>query len=382
MSTSWPGFSIVTPSYNQAEFIEETINSVLSQKYPNLEYLILDAGSSDGSVDIINRYAPQLAYWHSRPDRGQSHAINMGFERATNEWLGWINSDDAYLPDTLNIVARAVVENPDVVLIYGEANLVDRYGTFIAKNHSRSYDRQWLLTGANPIPQPSAFIRRDAFLKAGGLDEALHFAMDYDLWFRLGGLGKVVYIEKPLSLMRIYPEAKTSSGNHRYFVEVRDVAVRYGGQGLPAAHEELLLNTNWPKALMAYRQGKWTEAQNELEHLIDLVPLWQSPRVLGHELASRLWAEVQAQQLEAQAVIHLAMDITSYLPANAATPRAIRSQLLAILYQALAFRSYQIGNSAEVLKNFYKAVAQDITCIGNRGLWAISVRSVLQQARR
>src|SRR5260221_2240680 len=243
----WPRITIVTPSYNQAEFLEETIRSVLLQGYPNLEYFIIDGGSTDHSLEIVQRYAPWLGGYVSEPDHGQSHAINKGLARSTGAILAWLNSDDTYEPGALVRVGRAFIDSPQAVLIFGKAYTMSRVGRRVGHASARVYDRRWLLEQGNSIPQPSAFISQDALRPVGPLDETLHFAMDSDLWFRLGDYGVVRFLPEFLSNQRIYPEAKTSAGDHRYYREVRQVIGRYGGSGLPVELAQGLVDVHLPK---------------------------------------------------------------------------------------------------------------------------------------
>ena len=375
-SGNWPRITIVTPSFNQAEFLEETIRSVLLQDYPNLEYIVIDGGSTDGSVEIIREYERWLSYWVSEPDQGQSHAINRGFSRATGEVIAWLNSDDLLLFGALAAIAQAVLDHPEAVLIYGEANLVRRDSSFMNKNLSRAYDRRWLLEQGNPVPQPSAFIRRRAFSEVRGLDENLHFAMDYDLWFRLGDYGQVVYIEKPLSSMRTYPEAKTSSGDHRFFLEVRQVVERYGGREIPLLFQAWLILIHWRKAVAAYRGRDWAAGQRELGYIIRNVPAWQAPDDLAQRLVDQLWALVLQHEAAEQDVLELGEAISRHLPPEVDSANAVRSRMMSLLSQAAAFSFFRKRNTVGVLRSCWRAVGWDRRCLMNRGLWAISIRSL------
>jgi len=232
---SWPRITVVTPSYNQGPYLEATLRSVLLQEYPNLEYWVMDGGSTDQSVSILRRYDACLSGWVSAPDRGQSHAINQGFGRATGQVLGLLNSDDTYEPGALLRIGRAFAAQPQAALIFGQAYQISRTGRRIGQASAREFDRRWLLEQGNSIPQPSAFFSRAACQAAGPLDETLHFAMDYDLWFRLIAHGPARFLPEFLSNQRIYPEAKTSAGDHRHYREVRQVIERHGGHGLPVA---------------------------------------------------------------------------------------------------------------------------------------------------
>lgn len=226
---SWPRVSIVTPSYNQGQFLEETLRSVLLQGYPDLEYILIDGGSSDESVGIIRRYAAWLTYWVSEPDRGQSHAINKGFRKGSGSILAWLNADDLYEPGAVPAATQAFSNHPDAVLLYGDCANIDPEGKVFSISRSRAYDRDRLVRfWPNFIPQPTAFFRRSAFAAATGLDVSLHFAMDYDLWIRLGSLGSAIYLPRTLARFRVHPTSKTSGGSVTYWPEMRRVSRRHG----------------------------------------------------------------------------------------------------------------------------------------------------------
>jgi len=230
----WPRVSIVTPSYNQGEFIEKTIRSVLLQGYPNLEYIVVDGGSTDKSVEIIRRYEPWLAFWVSEPDRGQAHAINKGWKRAQGEIISYLNSDDVLAPKALRMVTRAFLKDPETALVYGDCNLVDARGQFIQTLRSQPYNRAGLLLG-NYIHQPSAFLGRTALERIGLLDETYHMTMDYDYWVRtaLDGLG-MTHLPEVLSQARLAAGTKTCSLATRYLGDtLRVLDAVYGAPDVP-----------------------------------------------------------------------------------------------------------------------------------------------------
>jgi len=178
----WPKITIVTPSYNQAPFIEETIRSVLLQDYPNLEYIIMDGGSTDGSVKIIQRYSSFITSWVSQPDKGQSDALNRGFQKSTGEILAWLNSDDIFLPGTLHQVGAYFANHSEIDVIYGNAILTDETSRPIGAVRSVPFNARAYIFNTVPIPAQSAvFWRRELFLKVGMLNEALNFSMDAEL---------------------------------------------------------------------------------------------------------------------------------------------------------------------------------------------------------
>lgn len=191
--SSWPKISVVTPSFNQGQFIEETIRSVLLQGYPNLEYIVMDGGSTDGSVDIIKKYEPWLTYWVSETDAGQSAAINKGLNFGTGEIFAWLNSDDFYSPNMLTQAAVYLTLHPEVGMIYGDRNVVDQFSRFVDFQRYFYFFR-WQLRYMSGIPQETTFFRAEIFKKAGLLDDKLQYAMDLDLWWRVSKVTKIQYI--------------------------------------------------------------------------------------------------------------------------------------------------------------------------------------------
>lgn len=221
----WPRLSIVTPSYNQGRFIEETIRSVVLQGYPDIEYFIMDGGSTDETVEIIKKYEPWLAGWRSAPDAGQSEAINQGWDRATGTIVSWLNSDDAYCPGALISAARVVERDPAVGLVYGQVTVVDEEGNSTGQL-GRAFDLEELFHGRNPVAQPSSFMRADALATVGGLDPSLHYAMDYDLWMRIGCKYPVQFVDEVWTRFRVYPESKTGGGRMPFLEDVHGVLER------------------------------------------------------------------------------------------------------------------------------------------------------------
>jgi len=230
--TDLPKISIVTPSFNQGDYIEETIRSVIDQGYPNLEYIVIDGGSDDSSVDIIRKHEHHISYWESNTDRGQSHAINKGFARATGEIFAWLNSDDYLLEGALDSVADAFSQNVDVGAFVGHGAKVDRDGEI------RYYKEPGELTfesfcgwmdGGN-FMQPSCFFRRSAWEAAGPLNEDIHIALDVDLWLRMSQKVRFQKIDKLLSHALIHEEAKTTAQKNLMIVDCAMVIIRAGGE--------------------------------------------------------------------------------------------------------------------------------------------------------
>jgi glycosyltransferase involved in cell wall biosynthesis len=224
MTTEQLSVSIVTCSFQQGRFLESTIRSVLDQNYPNLEYLIIDGGSTDESVDIIRRYAHRLSYWVSEADQGQTHALIKGFKRSRGDVMGWLCSDDLLLPGALATVCDFFVAHPEVDVVYGDALWIDRDGRFIRCKREMPFSRFVMLHDHNYIAQPSTFWRRSIYEAVGGLDSRFQLAMDTDLWERFSKQTKIVHIPKYLSCMRFYPEQRTWSQRSKSLSE--DAAIR------------------------------------------------------------------------------------------------------------------------------------------------------------
>jgi glycosyltransferase involved in cell wall biosynthesis len=204
-----PRVSIVTPSYNQAEFLEETIRSILLQGYPDLEYFIMDGGSTDDSVDIIRRYEPWLTYWISTPDHGQTHAINQGWELTSGDLLAYINSDDCYLKGTIASIAEYFHSHRQAGMFYGTAIVVDETGKELRTWNGTPFDLGTMLTVGNIVPQPTTFFSKEALNRIGYLDEKWHMIMDYELCIRVGLEFPTVCIPKTLAMFRDHSQSKT-----------------------------------------------------------------------------------------------------------------------------------------------------------------------------
>jgi len=223
----WPRVSIVTPSYNQGQFIEETIRSVLLQGYPHLDYIVIDGGSSDNTLDVLRRYQDHL-YWVSEPDRGQADAINKGLKMSRGEVLAYLNSDDTYLPGSIRLVASYFRAHPDVGMVYGDCQVVDARGKVLGLMRGHEFNLHRLIHRAEIIPQQTAFWRREAVEQVGPFDTGLQYSMDYDFFVRVGRAFLVVYIPQPLACFRLHGVSKTVSQEERHWRETLAVSERYG----------------------------------------------------------------------------------------------------------------------------------------------------------
>lgn len=284
--SAWPRVSVVTPSYNQGQFIEETIRSVLLQGYPDLEYIIIDGGSTDGSVDIIRKYEHQLAYWVSESDKGQSDAINKGWCHSRSDIIAWLNSDDTYMPGTLHRVSSAFITCPNVCMVYGSCNLTDEKGHITRNVPAREFDLNTLLLG-NFIPQLTVFLRRHVIEKVGLLDTSLHYTMDYDLWLRAAKAGCVIQsiTGDPLANYRLWSECKSINQYVNFAPEFLRVLQNFFKdlnlpKELSALQGYILSHCAVEGALVYYKHGNVRAACSTLRRSLRLHPVFTVQRVL------------------------------------------------------------------------------------------------------
>jgi len=232
LNSTFPLVSIVTPSFNQARYLEATVRSVISQDYARLEYIIVDGGSTDGSVGIIQKHESQLAWWVSEKDQGQTDAINKGFAGARGEILAWLNSDDTYEPGAISSAVNFLLAHPEVGLVYGDANYINMDGSMIGRFPAAQTDLMRLRRGYVHIPQQTAFFRASLWRAVGPLDPSFYFAMDYDLWVRLATRSQVKYIPQKWANFRLHTSGKTISADDRCWPEMLRVHYRDGGRFL------------------------------------------------------------------------------------------------------------------------------------------------------
>jgi glycosyltransferase involved in cell wall biosynthesis len=233
--------SIVTPSFNQARFLERTIQSVLNQTYEDIEYIIIDGGSTDGSQEIIGRYEDRLAYWISERDKGQTDAINKGFARASGAVMAWLNSDDTLEPQAVEQAVAALEENPKVGMVYGHGFFINAKDEKIGEFPSAQTDYRRLRRGYVHICQQAAFWRADLWRKAGPLDDSIYFAMDYDLWLRLSKETPILFINEHWANFRLHGDAKTIAEDDRCWPDMLRIHLRDGGSRWSLLYMKYLL---------------------------------------------------------------------------------------------------------------------------------------------
>ena len=238
-----PLVTIVTPSFNQAPYLETTIRSVLEQDYPNIEYIVMDGGSNDGSAEIIKRYADRLAYWESEKDKGQTDAINKGFARSHGEILAWLNSDDVLYPHAVGEAVAYLTAHPECGLVYGDSDFIDAKGNVIGRFNAKQTDYKKLTEGYVHIPQQASFWRADLWKQVGPLDDTIYFAMDYDLWLRLAKISEVKYLSghEPWAAFRLHADAKTIAEDDRCWPDMLRIHKRNGGSAFSLLYAKYLL---------------------------------------------------------------------------------------------------------------------------------------------
>ncbi len=222
-----PRISIVTPSLNQAAFIEATLRSVLDQNYPALDYLVIDGGSTDGTLDILKKYGHRLR-WISEPDRGQADAINKGFRLADGEVWAYLNADDLYRPETLQIVSTYFSDHAETDWVYGDCQLIDEVDQPIGMLKAPEFNLNRMIQRGEYIPQPAVFWRRSTAAALGEFDVTLRYSMDYDFFIRLSRYSPGHRLDAELACFRLQPSSKTVSGEEKHWRETLMISERYG----------------------------------------------------------------------------------------------------------------------------------------------------------
>lgn len=275
----FPTISVITPSFNQGGYLRETLASVVDQRYPSLELIVMDGGSTDDSLDVIRSFEGHIAYWESEKDRGQAHAINKGLERATGDVLCWLNSDDVFLPGALNAIAFAFNTHPDwdwvsaPSLKFGEG--LHEIGGFYELPRDAA---EWMVHC--PISQPSTFWRRSVYERHGPLDESFHFALDYEYWVRLvTGGERLHFVDRPLSAYRLHDVSKTVAQAERFAAEEVRLREKHVGKLTPSQQAKLnrLLadrdaNDRLSGGVALLQDSKWAEARRAVTDVLRAHP--------------------------------------------------------------------------------------------------------------
>jgi len=363
-SSFWSRVSIVTPSYNQAQFIEETIRSVLLQGYPDLEYIIIDGGSTDGSVEIIRKYEPWLAYWVSEKDSGQSEAINKGFARATGPFVAWLNSDDTYEPKAINRALQYMVSHSTSSLVYSDCNVIDESGKKFNKFYARPFVWEEHLL-ENLIPQPSVFMRKDIFDIVAGVDESLHCIMDYDLWLRMGRQNYIMYVPDTWANFRVCQGTKSIRNRLCFAEEHLRILDRYAET-----------NCNVPDSLIDAARRRWhliasieSIRSGDKSHIrTHLDQALSGNSQLLDDMESFSWLvlsrilRISFLSVESSTSDKLLRQFLSYLP-----DKHIKRKVKAHIYMARAFKANHESQYAQVVQYGVIALCNSAHVWVNRG---------------
>jgi glycosyltransferase involved in cell wall biosynthesis len=275
-----PLISIVIPSYQQAKFLEACLRSVIDQDYPNKEIIVMDGGSADGSVDIIRRYAHRLADWQSEPDKGQAHAVNLGWAKARGEILGWLNSDDCYAPGALREMAEAYARTPSAAMWYGDVDEIDPEGRKLRTKLMEGFDLPSLLLGKN-MGQPGVFVARFTYQTVGGLDESLGCALDFEYFLRIWSAFPAeccIYIPRVIARSRLWGDTKSSRQAERFGREYRQVIDAFFGRDNLPESIRVLRSRALSRAVLLRHARLLLESQDwqrGFPHL--MAAIWQEP---------------------------------------------------------------------------------------------------------
>ena len=255
-----PLVSVITPSRNQGQFIRQAVESVLAQDYPAIEFLVVDGGSTDATLDILAGFGDQVR-WISEPDSGQGHAVDKGIQMTQGEIIGWLNSDDLYLPGAVSTAVAALAEHPEAPAVYGNAEFIDASGRTLGPcTQVEPFSLDRLINELDFVVQPATFFRRSAYLAAGGLDRDLRYCLDYDLWIRLGSTAPLRYVPELLAGVRVYPETKTASGGLARLEEIERMTRRHGRRYLPRWFQPEMIQASSRSFGDAIRGRKWIAA--------------------------------------------------------------------------------------------------------------------------
>lgn len=292
MPNTLPLVTIVAPVYNSEAFIEESILSVLNQTYPNIEYIIMDGGSTDGTVAIARRYADRLTVI-SEKDNGQSDAINKGWKRAKGDIVAWLNADDLYLPDAVEKAVAHLQDHPQTGWVYGCATFVDengKAGNYRYPIFDWSYDK--LLQFGCFIVQPTVFLRREVIDTFGYIDESLHFGMDYEYWLRIAKQYPPVFVPEIKVIVKIFQETKSRSGGYKRLQEIETMLTQYGATDLPITMRHQWVEAMLDNMMLHLRQGKWRDLRADYKRL------WRYPPYVMRGIGKWVLKNFLPQRLE------------------------------------------------------------------------------------
>lgn len=224
-----PTVTIVTPSWNSVEFIERTIRSIVSQTYKNIEFIVVDGGSTDGTLDVLKRHTDEISWWVSEKDNGMYHAINKGLARASGEIVAYLNSDDIYYPETISQVVSIFSECPEADLIYGDLDFIDAKDSILYKQKYPNFSaKHFANANYSMIGQPASFWRSSLLKKIGGFDESFKMAADFDFFVRAGSAGKILRVDRTFAAFRVHEKSLTSRQLQLNFSEIELMREKHG----------------------------------------------------------------------------------------------------------------------------------------------------------
>jgi glycosyltransferase involved in cell wall biosynthesis len=272
--SDFPKISIISPSYNQERFIEDTLRSVSEQQYPHLEHIIVDGASTDSSTQILERLCSTAGWeylrWKSEPDHGQSEALNKGFRLASGDIVGWLNSDDIFRLGTLRKVAQVFADHRDIDFVYGDYDIIDESGGLLLHKKEIEFDWSIMLCGLNYIAQPNVFFRRRVFDAIGYLDESLHYVMDYEFWLRAANHRmRFLHVPQAFAACRWHLDAKTVSRNPAIESEINFVRRKYWNK-LQFGH--LSIQSGYERFCSVHARASRQWRKLRTRHAIDLLP--------------------------------------------------------------------------------------------------------------
>jgi glycosyltransferase involved in cell wall biosynthesis len=259
-----PLVSIITPSYNQGNFIQRTIESVLNQNYPNIEYWVIDGGSKDNTISILKEYENDPRFhWLSEPDQGQGDAVNKGWQLCKGDILGWLNSDDTYLEGAIKTQVEALISHQEIGLVYGDALFIDDNDKIIGNYHTRPFNRKRFLH-VSSIAQPTAFFQRNLLEKAGLLNINLHYALDYEFFLRLMWNTTFLYTGKQVATYRLHQNSKTVDGYNQMLIETIEVVKQVCDENsvaLAGTKMKAISDWYWMGAINSLESGNYADVR-------------------------------------------------------------------------------------------------------------------------
>jgi glycosyltransferase involved in cell wall biosynthesis len=375
----WPKVSIITPSYQQAKFLEETIRSVLLQGYPNLEYIIIDGGSTDGSIEIIKEYAPWLAYWISEKDQGQSQAIRKGLEKSSGKFVAWLNSDDIYGPTSIFEAIRMLKDNEDTGFVYGDCVIIDEQSQRVDFWKTKQSDTRVLLLDGNQIPQQTVFMRKLVLDRIGGINPDLHFIMDYELWIRISCKSNFLYSPNITAFFRLHNSSKTVSQTPQFIDEHLWLI-----NNLPEIDNILNDKERVEARRRVYIRG-FIESLFSRDHLSASKYLESALSDQGYPFGS---SNLLAQWIldhgsidtrlvwDHPEVISLCLTVINNINNKEKTKSLLRS-CKSYVEMRQVFQGYEAKNYMQVRHHIWKGLQLDPVWLRNKGVWSILAKSYL-----